>query len=1022
MTENQKKLMKILEDMFQFDQADLDFGIYRVMAMKREEIKKFLNVDLIRQINSELEILVNARSVNEFKVINSEIDSAKSMTVSESIKTAIISELEGKKKILNSQDNISDIESDIYSHLTNFFEMYYDEGDFISQRRYKDGAYSIPYEGEEVKFHWANADQYYIKTSEYFNDYIFKVGYGNTVHFKIVSADSEKDNNKSNEKRFFQLCTKKSFEEVDKELIIYIQYKSGGKKTQKECNFEIVQALTEVIINYRDYISVLTIADGKTLLETQLNRYTARNTFDYFIHKDLGKFLNRELDLYIKNDVIFLDDIDNQDDGTTNQYLVKAKIIRKIAKKIIMFLAQIENFQKKLWLKKKFVVATNYCITLDRVPKKLYDKVICNTTQIEEWKKLFVINEINEHLSTLAYSEPLTIEFLIQNQYLVLDTVFFSDAFKEKLIDSIDNLDDTLDGLLIHSDNFQALSLLENRYKHQIQTVYIDPPYNTVYSEIAYKNNYKNSSWLSLLNNTMPMLPVFWTKDFSFGLAIDDYEFANLAQLVDSNFPNLERSVVVVNHHPQGAGGRLSRTHEYYILLSNSKSPAYLGEPLEDYQEDRSFMRSGTGDNNYRYGRWKSFYALLVNTKTNTIVNVEDPVPLGEPYPTELTEDGLLRIYPINSKGEERVWRSSYLTGRERIKNGELTITTSGTIYQTIDHVAKRELLFSNWVDPKFNAGIQGSNLLRNMGLGGEFDYPKSIKTLETGLWAQTFGMNDVTVLDFFAGSGTTGHAVINLNRKDNGNRKYILVEMGEYVDTITKLRIEKAIYSDSWKDGKPVSRNGSSHAFKYIYLESYEDTLNNLQLKDNDIGFLGDVTEQYMINYMLDIETKGSDSLINIDKFKKPFDYSMNITMKLKSTVCKLDLVETFNYLIGLKVERNYALQTLDADFIKGEYGAVTATIKEGCTYKIKMIEGRTLTGDSILIIWRELTGDRIKDNAVLDAFFVKKKISTIDFEYKKIYVNGDNNLTNLKAENEEWKVLLIEEEMKKRMFDNIN
>ncbi|GJM78105.1 hypothetical protein HMSSN139_06010 [Paenibacillus sp. HMSSN-139] len=335
---------------------------------------------------------------------------------------------------------------------------------------------------------------------------------------------------------------------------------------------------------------------------------------------------------------------------------------------------------------------------------------------------MYAINEIN------GYSELLSIDFLRQNQNLIVDTKHFTMDFKDRLLATIDNIDEQTDGLMIQSENFQALNFLLTRYENKVQTTYIDPPYNTVYSEILYKNNYKHSSWLSLLNNTMQIVPRFWTEDFSFGLAIDDYEFVNLAKLVDQNFPSYERSVVVVNHHPQGAGGRLSRTHEYYILLSDKKSPPYYGEPLEDYQEDRNFMRSGTGENNYRYGRWKSFYALLVDPVTRTIVDAEDPVPLGEVYPTEPTDSGLIRVYPINSKGEERVWRSSYLTGRERAKNGELTITASGTVYQTIDHESKREILFSNWTDAKFNAGIQGSNLLRDMGLGGNLIIQNPLK------------------------------------------------------------------------------------------------------------------------------------------------------------------------------------------------------------------------------------------------------------------------------------------------------
>ena len=176
------------------------------------------------------------------------------------------------------------------------------------------------------------------------------------------------------------------------------------------------------------------------------------------------------------------------------------------------------------------------------------------------------------------------------------------------------------------------------------------------------------------------------------------------------------------------------------------------------------------------------------------------------------------------------------------------------------------------------------------------------------------------------------------------------------------------------------------------------------------------------MLHYLLPDETRGSLSLLNIDRLEHPFDYAMNITRRQESRVTAIDLVETFNYLIGLKVEQSFALQGFDAEFTTGEYGAVTATLKSGSTYRFKMVEGTTLIGDRVLVIWRDLTGDKIKDNAVLDAFFQRKKISTIDFEYKKIYVNGDNNLPNLRADEESWKVVLIEEEMKKRMFSTEN
>src|SRR5699024_1246780 len=352
------------------------------------------------------------------------------------------------------------------------------------------------------------------------------------------------------------------------------------------------------------------------------------------------------------------------------------------------------------------------------------------------WIRLFNIDEVE------GYSESISEDFLKANPYLKLDTKFFSKELSDRLVATFSSLDQQLDGTIIHSENFQSFILLNKKYENAIRSVYIDPPYNTVHSEILYKKQQQHSSWLSLMANVAKVTRSFFEKTFSFGIAIDDYEFVNLASLYDNIFPNLDRNVAIVNHHPQGSGGRLSRTHEYFLMYSPKGSPAYLGKKLESYEEDRSFMRSGTAENNFRTGRWKSFYALIVDSKINRIVDAEPPVPLGEKYPITDTSNGYKRIYPINSKGEERVWRSSYETGKLRAKNEELSLSDGGTVYQKILHDDKRELLFSNWVDSKFNAGIHGSNYLRDMGFSGLFDYPKSINTVETALWAQTYGDN----------------------------------------------------------------------------------------------------------------------------------------------------------------------------------------------------------------------------------------------------------------------------------------
>ena len=268
MTDNQKKLINILKEMFQFDQADLDFGIYRIMRMKRDEVSRFIEEDLPAQITEGLRELAGLDAAADIAAIDKQISDTKTAPLSAAIKAAAVAELEEKKKSLASSVDITAVEADVCNHLTNFFSRYYDDGDFISQRRYKDGAYAIPYEGEEVKLHWANADQYYVKTSEFFKDYTFKTMYGDVIRFKLIEAETERDNNKANEKRFFQLHTEKPLEVIDSELHIYVEYKNGGKKNQAECTAEIVSAFVAVQtqVEYQPFSSILSITDNKMLL------------------------------------------------------------------------------------------------------------------------------------------------------------------------------------------------------------------------------------------------------------------------------------------------------------------------------------------------------------------------------------------------------------------------------------------------------------------------------------------------------------------------------------------------------------------------------------------------------------------------------------------------------------------------------------------------------------------------------------------------------------------------------------
>ncbi|MDR0730951.1 MAG: hypothetical protein LBF63_04725, partial [Treponema sp.] len=204
MSQQLDRFVDLLEDIFELKKSDLDFGIYRILNIRRKEILEFLREDLPAKV--EAVIAPDAEDREKLKAEKAEIEKQAADFGVEVEKTKKAGRYAELKYLLAQGADLESLEADVYSHLYNFFNCYYEEGDFISKRRYREGVYAIPYEGEEVKLYWANHDQYYIKTSENFRDYSFKAE-GKTVHFRTVDASTEQNNNKENDgaKRCFML-------------------------------------------------------------------------------------------------------------------------------------------------------------------------------------------------------------------------------------------------------------------------------------------------------------------------------------------------------------------------------------------------------------------------------------------------------------------------------------------------------------------------------------------------------------------------------------------------------------------------------------------------------------------------------------------------------------------------------------------------------------------------------------------------------------------------------------------------
>ncbi|RLE37285.1 site-specific DNA-methyltransferase, partial [Candidatus Acetothermia bacterium] len=496
-----QKFQNLLRELFQFDLADLDFGIYRIMNHKRQVIERWIVEDLPKAVEEELrrgalaeqaqaqQALEGARQ-KVVETLGREALDAEGNLAEQFAGTKVGREyLEARERAAHAQPSEA-LEAAIYNHLYTFFSRYYQDGDFISKRRYsKRQKYAIPYNGEEVYLYWANHDQYYIKTAEHFTDYTWKAPGGVTVHFKLQAADVEVNNVKGEKRFFLPALDGMAWDAETRTLTIPFHYRPlteqekityGNKNQQEKILEEAMQAIPARLQGNTEALAALTAERRKdakgnpvSYLEHHLRQYTARNTRDFFIHKDLRGFLARELDFYIKNEVLNLEELEAAGEDLAEGWFQLMRLIKRIGNHIIDFLAQIEDFQKTLWEKKKFITETFWCITVGHIPEEFYPEIAENEAQWEEWKELFHIDGIEgDMFSGDIGTEEGRIAFLKAHPSLVLDTRHFSPDFTDRLLASFENLDELTDGLLVHGENFQVLSLLQTRYKEQISCIY----------------------------------------------------------------------------------------------------------------------------------------------------------------------------------------------------------------------------------------------------------------------------------------------------------------------------------------------------------------------------------------------------------------------------------------------------------------------------------------------------------------------------------------------------------------------
>ena len=960
-----RKFQDLLRELFQFDCADLDFGIYRIMNHKRDAVEKFVSEKLPAAISDNLET-GEARRQAEAQDLLAQIAQQVRENLDENAirhdgeldepyrNTSLGQRYLAAKDAAEGARSRSDLETSIYNHLYTFFSRYYQDGDFISKRRYsRNQRYAIPYNGEEVYLHWANSDQYYVKTAEHFHNYDWKDESNKvSVRFRLAAADIEQ-NNVQGDKRFFLPRVGETRWDADSHSVtIPFEYRPlapsekityGNRNQQEKIIAAAVESIPARLTDAPDAQATLTRErrrDGKdqpvTHLEHHLRQYTHKNESDFFVHKDLSGFLSRELDFYLKNEVLNLDSMETAGENVAEGWFQQMRLIKSVGSQIIEFLAQIENFQKTLWEKRKFITETHYCVTLANVPSGFHPEIAANHAQWDEWRNLFDIDGSDR-----------SDEFLQARPTLVLDTRHFDADFTDRLLASFDDLDGATDGLLIHGENWQALNLLQEKHRNTIQYLYIDPPYNSKSTEIIYKNEYKHSSWLSLIENRLTLSARLMYSSAVSTIAIDENEQERLGFLLGRLFPNHTKTCVTIVHNPGGIQGDNFSYNSEFAYFVHPTGGRFVGMQRREDTPDIRPLRDVSTGNHLRTDAANCFYPIYI--KDGEIVRFGDVCDDDfHPESANVPEmDGLTAVYPIDAQGNERKWVFS----RQNVDNIQDELTVQWNKSRNIWDIIRKKIMFNYktvWDGGRYNSNSYGSRLLNGILGDKKFSFPKSLYTVMDSVQLGTEQANNVAlVLDYFAGSGTTGHAVINLNREDDGQRKFILVEMGEYFDTVLLPRIKKVTFAPEWRNGKPrrpatdEEAEHSPRVIKYHRMESYEDTLDGIEFDDATGRMnLEDRIDGYLLKYMLKWETKDSDTLLNTDKLNRPFDYRLRAHVNGSARERTTDVPETFNYLLGLNVRTRRVHKDGDR------------------RYLVYRGEPRESPGSEVAVVWRDTQG----------------------------------------------------------------
>lgn len=388
--------------------------------------------------------------------------------------------------------------------------------------------------------------------------------------------------------------------------------------------------------------------------------------------------------------------------------------------------------------------------------------------------------------------------------------------------------------ILIEGDNYHALSVLNYTHQGKIDVIYIDPPYNTGAKDWKYSNDYvdindtyRHSKWLSMMSKRLRLAKNLLKDDGVLICAIDENELNRIGLLLEDLFGNCEIHCITIVHNPRGVqGNNFSYTHEYAYFVFQKGLKIVGPRKIKEDDIYWSNLRNWGGES-LRTDAKNCFYPIIV--EKDNIVGFGD-VPEDDFHPEKQTivKGSKHYVYPIDVKGTERKWRyarqsveevKEYLRTQKRNGGYEIEI---GKDFGTVKTV---------WQDRRYDANEYGTKIVRALVPETDFDFPKSIWNTYDCIAPILYQKKNATILDFFAGSGTTAHAVMILNKEDGqeGHRKFILCtnNENEIAQKVCHPRIKKVIQGHKdYPDITGIKSNLKYYKTSFVKRTISKDTL----------------------------------------------------------------------------------------------------------------------------------------------------------------------------------------------------